>query len=408
VHCGAEVEIPIAYRKLRDEQASRATADASAQAMYRRLARRPAWILRVLSGWFNPVSLALFAFPAMFIAGVLVELFAVWIASAIGPANYFDTWFASRSSWDAVLLGFAFAYLGTILAAFGQRRALSLCGLQQAMAARPPRIAGGAAQCRQCGAPLFAEEGRLGVACAYCGTDNLLVVPEPWVKRLSEGTLRLLREVSSARDAIAAEDARVRRSMLWYVLCASLLAPLFLVAFRQTIGERRPELTDWPPIYALYRAAPEPLVIEHRLVERSGSLYPDARLSPASRSCADRDVSIESSLTPERCHGGTCELRYYAALARGDRLAVVATSVPDDASIQIERHRGLDWNADDDWRTPRPEFGAKLVERALSPGQPIELEASIDAWHRIAIRFPDRNTLQSAAICVEVIRGRST
>ncbi len=306
----------------------RAEADVPAQALYGRLARQPAWILRVLWGWFNPLSLALGVFPAMFIAAVFAELVVTWAASVVGPANYFDTWLAGQSNWNAVAVGFVFAYVGAILGVLGQRRAISRGGLQQALAARPPRLEGGAAECRLCGAPLFAEQERIGVACAYCGADNLLIVPTPWVKELAAETKRLLLETASARDAYRRERARVGRFVLWYVLGISLVSPLFLLAFRQTIVDRTPELSDWPPSYPLYRATPEPFVIEHRLVRRSGYLYPDARPWAAGTRCTSGPTSIVGTLEPELCDRGVCELRYYAALARGDRLELVAAGAP--------------------------------------------------------------------------------
>jgi hypothetical protein len=402
-HCGAQVEIPAAYRELRDDWAHANGADASAQALYRRLVRRPAWLLRVLSAWFNPASLVLGAFAAMFIVALLCEVAVAWVASTLGSANYFDTWLAALSTWDAVVLGLAFAYVGTILAAFGQRRSVSRCGLQQALAAPRPTIMGGAAACRCCGAPLFAEDGQIGVRCMYCGADNLLAVPQPWIERLSERTLGLIRETASARDALAAEDARVRKSVAWYVVAASVLAVLFLLGFRQTIVERPAELSDWPPSYALYRKSAAPMLVEHRLVEKDTLYYSDHRQFPARTSCTSGEPAVESTITPALCDYGACEARYYVALARGDTLTVVAASIPSGASIRVQQHGGMDWN-DDDRSSQGTSFGPELLRADLPSGAAFDVQPRIDAWHRITVSIPVPTEPEVIALCIALVR----
>src|SRR5262249_53234610 len=92
VHCGASVDIPVAYRELRDAVADRARVDTAARALYAALGKKPALVLRVLSGWFSPGALALGVFPAMFIAGVLSEVGVAAMLSLVTRENYFDTW----------------------------------------------------------------------------------------------------------------------------------------------------------------------------------------------------------------------------------------------------------------------------------------------------------------------------
>lgn len=50
------------------------------------------------------------------------------------------------------------------------------------LAAAPPVHPGGPAICRDCGAALDVASGALGAPCAYCGTDNLVALPDEWVR----------------------------------------------------------------------------------------------------------------------------------------------------------------------------------------------------------------------------------
>ena len=69
----------------------------------------------------------------------------------------------------------------SMLAAYARRSAKSLRFLHAGLAAKSPSRAGGPAECRTCGAPLFARSSDLSVNCPYCRTDNLVRIPDEWV-----------------------------------------------------------------------------------------------------------------------------------------------------------------------------------------------------------------------------------
>lgn len=409
-HCGKRVRIPAAHLDLRKAQADRAKADVDAKRVYARLAGRPPWLLRMLYGWFNPAAMALGVFPAMFIVGVGIEGALAWIASKLGSADYFDTWLADSSSWNAVFGGIALAYVGTILAALGQRRALSRAELQRALAAKMPEVAGHAFECRLCGAALHAEEGQLGVSCPYCRADNLLFVPKPWVKKVSKDTRELYRQTRSAREAVQAENVRVRKSVGFYVAIASVLAGLSLLAFRQEIHDDKPKFGDWPPSYSLYSSAKPPIVAERRLKLYQGQGYQSTsqitRDWPVSDTCA-ASTPITSELEPEVCRNGRCDFQYYAALKRSDTLTIVAQSVPEGSTLRVQQHSGMAWDADDVWRSPRVQFGKVLLEVPLASSRRVLLKPQIDAWHRIAIAVPKGQEPPSITLCITLRHGHS-
>jgi hypothetical protein len=52
------------------------------------------------------------------------------------------------------------------------------------LAAAPATHPGGPACCRECGAALDVAPGALGVPCVYCGSDNLVALPDSWVREV--------------------------------------------------------------------------------------------------------------------------------------------------------------------------------------------------------------------------------
>lgn len=85
----------------------------------------------------------------------------------------------------------------------GVRRRLQTC-----LAARPPRVAGGPALCRRCGAALVVPQRALGVRCVYCQADNLVAMPARWVADVERASADLHEQVSTALE----EEAETRRS----------------------------------------------------------------------------------------------------------------------------------------------------------------------------------------------------
>ena len=383
----------------------------------------------MLAGWFSPAALALGVYPAMFILGVAVcgslQAAVLHVAANHGPVNFVDTGSSpfvqqvrDLSVWYMVLLGFVLAYAGSILGVLGRRHAVSRTGLQNALAARAPRVAGGPSECRICGAPLAPEPGELGVACQYCRADNLLIPAPPLLKAFSADTLRLASATQSAQQAEATEQARMRGEVWRYVFWLSVLTPIVALMFRGEIGSEPvfpTTLEDWPPNYALFRQGPTPLIAEHVMAWglHSGPFeFPRGRRWPARAKCAPGDRLIETTLASVLCGVDSCEFVYYVPLARGDAFAFVANDVPESASLRIEHHTTDTWRADDKGKT-KVSFGPTAFEGPVQPGQRVELRPSFDAWHRLTLSVPfllsgdqivHSNEPRTIAFCVEITR----
>jgi len=406
-HCGAEVRVPAKHLALRDAAKRSAEADAEGRALYRRLAKRPSWLLRALAGWFSPLALAVGVYPAMFIAGLGVEVALLALASRVQAIDLFDTLREGTQERTGIGIGFVLAYAGTVLGVFGQRRAVSRQELQTALAARPPALPGGRFGCRVCGAPLVVAEGSLGAKCMYCSADNLLDVPQPWVEKIDAQAVAVTREMHSARDASEAERLRVRKKVVPYVAGISVASALALLAFRGVGAGPAPTLDEWPPDWTAHRASPTPFVMERGYELKGKFYYPMSKRIAASGSASPASAESETATTPQACHDGACELRWYAALARGDRLVVSVDRFDGApaATLDVQPHAGHDWSADNDHLDAEP-FGPTVLTRAVHAGDRVEVRADRDAWHRIVLRLPGETSPRTVSLRFEIDRGK--
>jgi uncharacterized Zn finger protein (UPF0148 family) len=404
-HCGAEVHVPAKHVALRDAARRAAEADTEGRALYAHLAKRPSWPLRVLAGWFSPIALAVGVFPAMFIAGLGVELPVLTVASSLRPTNYFDTVPESTQVRTGIGIGFVLAYAGTILGVFGQQRAVSRQELQAALAAKPPALAGGRFGCRVCGAPLVVADGAIGAKCMYCGADNLVEVPKPWVKKIDAQAVAVTRAMHSARDASDAERARVRKKLFPYVAGISAASAGALLAF-SGVGGPPPSLDDWLPDWTTHHRSSTPYVLEHGYEQKNLLFYAVSKKVPASPgapAAGEPIATTRTTTTSQACHDGACELRWYAALARGDRLVVSLVEGPG-GTLDVQPHVGHAWEADDDHLHTEP-FGPTVLTRALVPGDHAEVRAERDAWYRIVLRLPGEISPRTVGMRFEITRA---
>jgi len=426
-YCQKRVEIPAAYRELRDAEAKRVESDSAARQLYAELARRPAWILRAIQGWFSWVALALGVYPAMFIASAAVlgsaQVAVAWVASHRPTENLIDTGtsaFVRRvmgiSALYSAPLGFVFIYVGSTLGVYGRKRTISRLGLQNALAARTAHAVGGSSECRICGAPLVAKDDEIGVACQYCRADNLLIAPPPVMKAMNRDTLRVARETHSAQAALTAERTRTRAELRRYVLWLSVVSPLPAFWFWQMARDAPrpvpPSFDDWPPNYALYRRSATPMIVERTMADKPGNLldYPKGRRWAAKAHCAPGETLVETTLPSVLC-GERCVFQYYAPLARGDVLALVASDVPDGASVRIEQHVSSEWEADVDWLKSSDPFGPVVLKGPLLAQSRVQVSPKSDAWHRILVSVPYElpeaelsrmNEPRKIALCFEI------
>ena len=78
------------------------------------------------------------------------------------------------------------------------------------LAANPPERPGGPSLCRSCGGALDVPSGALGVPCTYCKADNLVALPERWVKHVRSNEFRHFLRIDAALDAYREASDRAR------------------------------------------------------------------------------------------------------------------------------------------------------------------------------------------------------
>lgn len=225
MHCGAAVALPEAHRELRRLQGEDEAARKRAQALFATLDSPPWLLTRILAAVFDQ------SMPVFWIFfGVPVGLASIFLGLAVDARLHPPP--AATAGVIFVAL-FAFAFLPRSFGIYANRRAGGRRLLLAGLAARPPKLPGGPAGCRECGAPLEVPPGALVARCAYCGADSAVVVRTPFLERAR----RAARAAVHTLDEAAAIDRRERaatRSLLGhelrrYVLVTSVFGGLFAV-----------------------------------------------------------------------------------------------------------------------------------------------------------------------------------
>jgi LSD1 subclass zinc finger protein len=229
--CGATTTVETGGAAALAERASRE----EAEALFATLGEPPSWSQRVAVVLANPwlwLLLLPFALATLVrVAMVIQEAIAVAWERATGDRLMHVAappvqWLLSMGLVAAVaLLLLVWSLLG--------KRVDARRELQAALACKPPETPGGPSGCRHCGAPLTVPPGALGVRCAYCGADNLVLLPAKWVDRAERATVALRLTAEAARERDAEGRRRVRGAALWRApLVLGLIALTVLPAIR--------------------------------------------------------------------------------------------------------------------------------------------------------------------------------
>ena len=189
--CGTSVALPEQYRALRDADRQDRADRAEAEHLYKKLGKPPSKLLETWvtvfvlgAGAFGAVVYAFIAIGGVFIliAALLLELLLHAFAGPLG-IDFIDR-FGGGTTYAGfavcvIVLGVLPAWLASYLRSSGDLR----LKLQANLAAKPPERPGFPSTCRECGAALDIAPGKLGVRCPYCGSDNLVALPDDWVQR---------------------------------------------------------------------------------------------------------------------------------------------------------------------------------------------------------------------------------
>lgn len=386
-YCSATVAIPAAYREMRDGARSDAAAEAGAAALFRAIGRPPSRIARILvgaTGWIVALTGALVPI------GVLAGILFIAHGGRLFGVQLYDVLSSRQQDFIGLIAPFALFGLGVLLVGAARRHAIEVGRLKAALAAHPPARPGGNASCRECGAALAYGPDDLGARCDYCGSENLVRVPQAYLDRMRKHRADVKREIRGAAVALAHERHRYRWSLVWRLILAAVLvgipSGLWLLAGSSGVSglddadDRPKEATpDWREAIAGRPSEPTP--------------------------CAG--VILDGSaiaVVPQFCEHGCLEQRL-VAMRRGDHLRIVtateegnrSVALPDGTVVSIERHVER-WFEDDRFS---PGWGEEVARLRIGPGHPGEFRAPLSGWYRVRVTTPAAPD-QFYAFCFEV------
>lgn len=411
------MEIPGAYRALRDAERLEAASRTEAQGLYRRLGRARYWYLLRIFVVFNFWTFLFVGFPLLLVVGVAAAQRLSRELTPLLRAQLSDT------LGDGVVWGLMGAFvlvtggLALVLGVYARRRIVSRRRLQAALAAKPPARPGGPAGCRQCGAPLDVGPGALGVRCPYCRADNLVALPRAWVAPLA-GARTLGAAIEDAACQERDERTRIRASLrcnfialavVWLVIFG---IPTAIFALIRPEDPTRSYGLDWPPswrsfadrrllIYVVDRTTLHHRSAQGRRLETRDLVSSDRYEALAHCSDAILDL-VGVQFGASECDDEGCVRRYFVALRHGQQVRFVTRELPEGSRASFLRRapEGSWWNDD--------EFGVEMAAAALEAARPAAFRADIDAWYRVDISLPGAVPDAAYRMCAEIdLAGRT-
>ncbi len=224
-HCGKVVPLPGAYRELRRIQQQNEETRRRAQALFSSLDSPPWLLTRILAAIFDQPMLAFWMF-----FGVPVGLASIMGGLAIDVR--FHPPFPVTVGFIFGFL-FAFAFVPRTIGIYANRRAGGRSVLLAGLAAQRPRLPGGPAGCRECGAPLEVPPDAVVAHCVYCGADSAVAIRTQFLaraRRVARGAVHTIEEAAALdRRERAATRGALARELLRYLLTTATFGGLFAV-----------------------------------------------------------------------------------------------------------------------------------------------------------------------------------
>jgi hypothetical protein len=222
-HCGTAVPLPEAHRELRSLEHQDEATRHRAQALLSTLDSPPWLVTRVLAAVFDQPMLA---FWILF--GVPVGLVGI-AAGLLVDARFHPPPAATVGVIFGVL--FVFTFLPRSIGIYANRRAGGRNVLLAGLAAQPPKLPGGPALCRACGAPLEVPPATIVARCAYCGVESAVRIRTRFLAHVRRASLATARTVDEAAALDRGERADTRRTFARelgrYLLMTSIFGGLF-------------------------------------------------------------------------------------------------------------------------------------------------------------------------------------
>lgn len=374
--CAAVVEIPPAYRELRDAERSLDAEQREGHALALALAKVPSAPVRMLA-MFDSALFVWVGLGFWIVAGVTVGVLVPPILGRWFGVSTVDVLDERTQGWISMVLPLATFALGVLGAGWARKRAIVRGGLQSLLAARPPERAGGPQRCRQCGAALAVGAKDHAVGCPYCGTDNLVNMPPAWLARMQSHARALGREVAAARKQWDAE----RRSLRWSLVRRAIFGVLLVGLPSTCVLGASPRRDTTPIDHAAGPPGALPSWSEHR-----------TRSLPSRGFCEPGVVSITGfSTRAEDCDDRGCRFHRLVPLAKGEGVRVVSAEPPAESDVALQIHERL--MLEDRWVT---------LTRGSLDDTPT-LWATLSAWYRLEFRVPGARPGQVVRACVETV-----
>jgi uncharacterized Zn finger protein (UPF0148 family) len=384
-YCGTLNEVPEDHRRLRDAERKLSSERVQAQELYRRLGTPPGIVLRVW-GRISVALIYLLVLPVAFVFDfIAVTRIMHSVAGAI-HANLTDV----MGDTDLFSLVGIVMYLtiapALLLGVYGNRRTRARRMLQAALSAMPPARPGGPRLCRSCGAPLDVATGALGQTCPYCGTDNLVAMPESWVQSLRSKARAIGKQIESAGRKDDAMRTRLRSGLkaqsVWLLIW--IFVPVIFMGFLVEGGG------SWPPSWGRAVKGDRQFI---SAVREDPTDFKQWRPEPFTLSQDIKPFGFNSS----ECDKKGCVRMYLLALRYRETLVISAGDFP----------AGVDGMAVDYSLEQNPLFGGdwKPVSEPgiLLPHQSIQFQAPRSAWYRVDFTCPGPNILPRHRIDIAAV-----
>lgn len=380
VHTGAEAE----------HVARKARADA--EALLARLGRPPSLLQQVAVTLSSPWAVWL-GFPT---AAVLFFQLGTW------PMKWFGPWWEAAHherflhvvspsmAWVIELLG---PVLGLwVLLAWGLfgARLDARRELQAALAAKPPRHAGGPTTCRHCSAPLEVAGGALAVRCESCGADNLVRLPARWVAQAKKTAAKLRLTVKAAHERDLEGRRRLRAAALKRV--PVMLAVLAFASLPALSRSRRAGWSD-------FRVAKGERVGSYRLMHREVGAMPTSRVQGIAHCgllAGKHPLRLDAT---DWCVQGRCTLVMVFGLSHDETLRLDWVEPGENVEAQL-RLAPLDYLGGSG--VLGEGFGDEVARGALSPGEPLAPafsgRAEVSGFYKVVVKGPPDVSVQPCVV----------
>ncbi len=371
LYCNTSFPLPDKHRALRDAERRKTSEREEARALYATLGRPPGVLAR-LWGEVAVGCVWLVLWPVAFVASGLLIAKALEVLSRSLHATLYDT-LPNTVVWAGIGVAlYATLAVPVVLGVYGKRRTNARQRIQAALASLPADRSGGPARCRSCGAPLDVVAGALGVACVYCGADNLVRMPEAWVAKLRERTAGLDVDIETAartdREMRSGERRSLARQLSWLLVFIPVMT-LFGVAFDR-------DADAFPPNYRRAIAADRQLIPASRPDDG-----PYDKFVPPT--IAANGVQVRFAYDKSEKGDGYCMRSYLVPLRYGETVTLVAGDFPWGArALGISFSTQVSAVFGDDWR----QEGRSVY---LYPHGTVTYVAPRSAWYRVDVLMID-------------------